>query len=149
MIKKYSLKNDGETLVSKNFKVKEFACHDGSDEILIDTDLVEKLQSLRDYLGKPLIILSAYRTENYNKSCGGASNSYHLKGMACDVRCDGVKPEVMAVWCEFNGLGGVGLYINRQLPFVHMDVRATKYRWLNDSGSQRQINNILDLFNLA
>lgn len=37
-IKEYSLKADGSKAVSKNFKVKEFRCKDGSDKILIDVD---------------------------------------------------------------------------------------------------------------
>ena len=44
MVKTYSLKSDGETLISTNFKVKEFACKDGTDKILIDIELVNILQ---------------------------------------------------------------------------------------------------------
>jgi len=34
-IKKYSLAKDGNTYLTKNIKVKEMACNDGSDEILL------------------------------------------------------------------------------------------------------------------
>jgi peptidoglycan hydrolase-like protein with peptidoglycan-binding domain len=40
-IKTFSLKIDGETQLTSNFKVREFACKDGSDKILIDTELVK------------------------------------------------------------------------------------------------------------
>ena len=73
MIKEYSLKRNGELFLSKNFKVKEFACRDGSDKLLIDTDLVDKIQGLRDYTGMPITIISGYRTETYNEKCGGDS----------------------------------------------------------------------------
>lgn len=39
-VQTFSRSADGEKNLSANFKVKEFACKDGSDEILIDLDLV-------------------------------------------------------------------------------------------------------------
>lgn len=39
-IKSYSLKLDGNRNLIDNFKVKEFACKDGTDVILIDDALV-------------------------------------------------------------------------------------------------------------
>lgn len=145
MIKEYSLKRDGELFLSKNFKVKEFACRDGSDKILIDTDLVDKIQRLRDYTGMPITIISGYRTETYNEKCGGARNSYHVKGMAVDIYCSGVKPMILALWSEFNDLGGVGIYLDRNQEFVHVDTRPNKYRWVNRNNTNQQINNIMDL----
>ncbi|MBP3201351.1 MAG: DUF882 domain-containing protein [Lachnospiraceae bacterium] len=145
MVKEFSLKKDGELKLSENFKVKEFACRDGSDKLLADLLLVDKLQGLRNFTDKPVIIPSAYRTESYNKQCGGATNSYHLSGMAADVYCDGVSPIVIALWAEFNGLGGIGVYLNRDREFVHLDTRPTKYRWVNRNGTNQPINSILDL----
>ena len=145
MVKEFSLKQSADLKLSENFKVKEFACKDNSDKVLIDIDLIDKLQRLRDYLGKPITITSGYRIDSYNKQCGGADNSYHLKGMAADIYCDGVKPIVIALWAEFNGLGGIGIYLNRDREFVHLDVRPNKYRWVNKSGTNQAINNIVDL----
>ena len=145
MIKEYSLKRDGELNLSKNFKVKEFACKDGSDKILIDLDVIPKIQALRDYTGLPITIISGYRTENYNEKCGGAKSSYHLQGKAVDLYCKGLKTMILALWAEFNGLGGVGVYLDRDLEFVHLDVRPNKYRWVNRNGTNKQINNMMDL----
>lgn len=58
----YSLERDGEKSLSKNFKVKEFRCKDGSDPIFIDSELVEILQKVRDHFGEPVIINSASGT---------------------------------------------------------------------------------------
>lgn len=44
------------------------------------------LEPLRDYLGKPIIINSAYRSPSVNKAVGGVSNSQHLLGCAADIR---------------------------------------------------------------
>jgi len=85
-VQTFSLKIHGEQPVSKNFKVKEFKCKDGSDTILCDVTFVQNyLQKIRDYFDKPIIIVSAYRTPTYNKKVGGAANSNHLKGMAYDM----------------------------------------------------------------
>ena len=61
MAKKYSKAKDGNKQLSTNFKVREFACKDGSDAILIDDELVKLLQKIRDHFGKPVVINSAYR----------------------------------------------------------------------------------------
>lgn len=145
MIKEFSLKNSGDMNLSANFKVKEFACRDGADKVLIDVDLAAKLQDLRTYLNKPVTITSGYRTDSYNKQCGGADNSYHLKGQAVDIYCSGVKPIVIALWAEFNGLGGIGVYLDRSQVFVHIDTRQNKYRWVNRNGTNQQIKSVLDL----
>ena len=42
-IQAYSKKKDGNKKLSANFRVREFACTDGSDPIFIDTDLVKIL----------------------------------------------------------------------------------------------------------
>ena len=67
-VKTYQLSKDGETRLSTNFKVKEFACKDGSDKILIDGDLVAYLQKIRDWAGTAVTITSGYRTKSYNES---------------------------------------------------------------------------------
>ena len=54
MVKTYSLKQDGNKNLTKDFKVREFACKDGSDKILISTETVEILQAIRDYFGQPI-----------------------------------------------------------------------------------------------
>ena len=52
---------------------------------------------------------------------------------------------VIAIWAEFSGLGGIGIYLNRDKEFVHLDTRDNKYRWLNKNGSNQNINKVTDL----
>ena len=129
MVKTYSKKKDGNTKLSANFTVKEFACQDGSDKVLIDTDLVAILQKIRDYFGKPITINSAYRNAAYNRKIGGVSNSQHVKGTAADICVSGVAPAEVAKYAEYimPDKGGIGLYSN----FVHIDVRTSRSRWTN------------------
>lgn len=128
-VKTYSLKADGNKKLSANFTVSEFKCNDGSDKILIDTELVDILQKIRNHFGKPVIINSAYRSPAYNKKIGGVSNSQHSKGTAADIVVKGVKPEAVVQYAEFlmPKKGGIGLYST----FAHIDVRAKRARWKN------------------
>lgn len=126
-IKAYSKAKEGNTKLSANFKVKEFACTDGSDPIFIDTELVNILQKIRTYFGKAVTITSAYRTPTKNKAVGGETYSQHLYGKAADIKVTGVTPKKVAAYAEtlLKNKGGIGTYSS----FTHIDVRATKSRW--------------------
>lgn len=126
-IKAYSREKDGEKKLSKNFKVKEFACTDGSDPIFIDSDLVNILQKIRSHFGKSVTITSAYRTPTKNKAVGGEEYSQHLYGKAADIKVSGIAPKSVAAYAEklLPGKGGIGTYST----FTHIDVRTTKARW--------------------
>lgn len=123
----YSKEKDGNKKLSTNFRVKEFACTDGSDPIFISTELIEILQKVRTHFGKPVTITSAYRTPTRNKAVGGTTYSQHLYGCAADIKVKGVTPKVVANYLEkiLPNCGGIGLYST----FVHIDVRPTKARW--------------------
>ena len=129
MVKTYSMKKEGSKKLSDNFTVSEFACKDGSDKVLIATELVEVLQKIRDHFGKPIIITSAYRNAAYNRKIGGVSNSQHTKGTAADICISTITPIDIAkyVECIMPNKGGIGLYNN----FVHVDVRSNRSRWTN------------------
>lgn len=126
-VKVYSKTNNGNTALSKNFKVKEFACKDGSDQIFISPELVDVLQKIRDHFGKAVTINSAYRTPSHNKKEGGATHSQHLYGTAADIKVSGVSPKDVARYAEtlLTGRGGIGIYST----FTHIDVREVKSRW--------------------
>lgn len=125
-IKAYSKAKDGNKKLSTNFRVKEFACTDGSDPIFIDSDLVNVLQKIRSHFGKSVTITSAYRTPGKNKAVGGQAYSQHLYGRAADIKVKGVSPKKVAAYAEtILKKGGIGTYST----FVHVDVRGTKARW--------------------
>lgn len=126
-IKAYSKAKDGNKKLSANFRVREFACTDGSDPIFIDSDLVNVLQKVRDHFGKAVTITSAYRTPPKNKAVGGTTYSQHLYGKAADIKVSGVTPKKVAAYVEkvMPNKGGIGIYST----FTHIDVRSTKSRW--------------------
>ena len=126
-IKAYSKKKDGNTKLTQNFTVKEFACTDGSDPIFIDSELVTVLQKIRTHFGKSVTITSAYRTPGKNKAVGGTTYSQHLYGKAADIKVKGIAPKTVAAYAEklLPKKGGIGIYST----FTHIDVRTTKARW--------------------
>ena len=123
----YSKSKDGNKKVSANFRVREFACKDGSDPIFIDSKLVTILQKIRTHFGRAVTITSAYRTPTHNRSVNGSEFSQHTYGRAADIRVSGVSPEKIAAYAEklLPGTGGIGVYST----FVHIDVRSVKARW--------------------
>lgn len=135
-IVEYSLKADGNKTISDNFRVKEFACKDGSDKILIDVDFVrDKLQAIRNYFGTAITINSGYRTVAYNKKVGGATNSYHTKGQAFDIVVKGKTPAQVAKYAQSLGIMGIIQYNT----FVHVDSRTAKY-WAKNNGRDIKVN---------
>lgn len=126
-IKAYSKAKDGNKKLSTNFRVREFACTDGTDPIFISTDLVTVLQKIRTHFGKAVTITSAYRTPTRNKAVGGTTYSQHLYGTAADIKVNGVSPSKVAAYAEklLPNKGGIGIYDT----FTHIDVRSTKARW--------------------
>lgn len=130
MIREYSIWKLGEDYkLSEHFKLKEFRCKDGSDKVIIDDMGIELLESLRMFGGKPLHIVSGYRTASYNEKCGGAKKSYHIAGQAWDVYMDGVDMITLAIWGAMMGARGIGIYKN----WVHLDTRDDRYVWRNDN----------------
>lgn len=47
---------------------------------------MERLDEIREKYGKPIIITSGYRCQELNKKVGGKPNSFHLKGLAADLK---------------------------------------------------------------
>nr|DAR61535.1 MAG TPA: peptidase [Microviridae sp.] len=127
MIKSYIMDTDANEKIGQHFKVKEFACKDGSQVVFIDNHLVSILDILRNQVGKPVIITSGYRTPEWNKKCNGAKYSYHMRGMAADIRVHGMTPKQVAN--ELNAIvpDECGIIVYRN--WVHFDVRTgQKYR---------------------
>ena len=128
-INAYSKAKDGNKKLSKNFKVKEFACHDGSDAVLVAPRLVMVLQSIRSRFGAAVTINSGYRTPQYNAKVGGVAHSQHCYGTAADITVRGQKPAAVAAYARelMPDWGGVGVY--SQKGFTHIDVREVKADW--------------------
>ena len=70
---------------------------------------MEVLQPLRDYLGKPVVISSGYRSEEVNKAVGGVKRSQHLRGKAADIHVENTEQLIVIMHfimdnCDFDQL---------------------------------------------
>lgn len=132
-VKTYSVSKLGRNyLVSPHFKLSEFQCRDGSDKVLIDSELVKFLEKLREYLGGDGIctvgINSGYRTPAYNVNIGGASKSKHTEGYAADIVVKQygkrVSGKLICCLCQTLGFKGIA-YIKGTGYAVHVDMRPS------------------------
>lgn len=131
MVKKYKRKDKAR--LSENFRLDEFKCKCGKcDPILVDDQLIIYLQKIRDHFGKRVNVNSGYRCAKHNADpkVGGSPSSHHVKGMAADIRVEGVTPEEVARYAESIGIQRIGLYDN----FVHIGSDSKKRFWLGHRG---------------
>jgi uncharacterized protein YcbK (DUF882 family) len=117
-----------EIQLTTHFKLKEFL-HGGEGvpaPWILDnlTQLANRLQVIRDLLGKPIIINSGYRTPEHNAAVGGSKNSFHMKGMAADIVVPGMPASEVQRFLK-NWSGGLGSYTH----FTHVDIRPNRARW--------------------
>ena len=90
--------------LTENFKLREFRCRDGSDvpdeymeNVLL---LAQNLQVLREHIGKPIRVISGYRSKPYNTKIGGAKRSQHMLAKAADIKISGMSPSEVKVIIE-------------------------------------------------
>ena len=99
-----------------HFKPSEIACK-GDGSLLVDEDALDRLEEVRQRIGKPLYLNSAYRSAAHNKAVGGSPTSQHLKGKAFDVRLQGITRTELLKAAKAAGFTGFGQYDS----FVHLD----------------------------
>ena len=99
-----------------NFPEREISCHHcGKNEV--NPEALDKLQELRNRVGKALVINSAYRCPAHNKYVGGAKNSRHVHGDAFDISITGHNKEELLKLAQDVGFTGFGYYKH----FLHVD----------------------------
>lgn len=124
--------------LTPNLFLDEFDCHDGSpvpDKYLANVRrLAVNLQALRSFYGRPLVVISGYRSPAWNLKVKGEDQSQHLVAAAADIVVAGVAPLAVADTIEKlirDGKmeeGGLGRYPHG--TWVHYDVRGHRARWI-------------------
>ena len=129
-------KPDGVT----NFSFAELEYYDTIPPEFMEnaTNLLKNLQVIRNYIGKPMKIISGYRSlERQMKVNPSAPKSKHLSAEAADLQVSGMK--AADLHSKISELikdkkivnGGLGLYIKSD--FVHYDIRKDgPARWNGD-----------------
>lgn len=86
--------------------------------------------AIRARIGRPITVISGYRSPAYNKAIGGAERSRHLWFQALDLTCRGVRPaDLYAAACHIADRdkvkAGIGLYDWG----IHIDTGWHDRRW--------------------
>lgn len=117
--------NKMQEMISKHFRAREFQTGN-NNFVIVSNYLLGILDGLREKIGEPVYINSGYRTPEHNKAIGGATLSYHMFGMAADIRADKHTPKQLYDILDkmLEGWGG----IEEHETFVHVDVRTKAWR---------------------
>lgn len=158
-------RNNQDTRLSPHFTLKEFISKQRSDYpkfVYLQTPLLLKLEMLRREMNLQgivvdrMVVMSGYRTPQYNRAIGNVKFSRHVYGDAADIFVDNdgdyrmddlnndnefdiADAKVMASVInelnhrgDFKGLiGGLGVYGPKphRGAFIHIDTRGVKARW--------------------
>jgi hypothetical protein len=137
MVIKKSLSSNGKVKISKHFAVYETGSTSPnpyvtnqkiySDETMYDTDLVDKLENLFDYIGAESAYVSSwYRTPEHDKDVGGNGKGQHTLGKAVDIRFikNGRTIDTRILSCIAQDLGFKGI-ARISTSYIHLDMRAS------------------------
>ena len=124
--------------LSKNFSKLEFLCPCGCGADKISPILIQKLQKVRDIIGRPLTITSGVRCEFYNTSIKASWSSSHVPddfgiGNAVDIACTNSKDRYELVQVAQKYFNRVGISGGSYGGFIHLDVDRSKIQevmWL-------------------
>ena len=70
------------------------------------------LQTIRNELHLPIIVNSAYRSPEVNAKVGGVSSSYHVKGLAADIKCADMDKLLAVLHSHLMEIDQLGIYYN-------------------------------------
>lgn len=70
------------------------------------------LQTIRNELHLPIIINSAYRSPEVNAKVGGVLSSYHVKGLAADIKCSDMDKLLAVLHSHLMDIDQLGIYYN-------------------------------------
>lgn len=124
--------------LSKNFSKLEIMCPCNCGANRISPLLIEKLQKVRNIIGRPIIITSGVRCEFYNTSINASMNSSHIPdgfgiGNAVDIACPNSQHRYELVEVAQKFFNRIGISGGSYGGFVHLDVDKEKVQevmWL-------------------
>lgn len=114
-----------------HFSAHELACRCPTDfrycegEYFHDADFLDRIEKMRDLVGKPLRINSPRRCPQRNAHVKGAAYSQHKVGIACDIALAGHDPVALARAAVKAGFKGIGF----GRTFLHVDARTRPPSW--------------------
>ena len=104
----------------------------GPDQKANLVKLMKVMDTIRTKFNKPVIVHVTFRSYSYNKLIGGAPNSSHVQGMACDFHVDGMScDDVRAALVPKLDEYGIRMEKLEKSPWVHIDIKPcdSAYRY--------------------
>ena len=103
-----------------HFTFKELVKTDtGLDNLPNDMNIIKNLvrlaqflQTIRNELHLPIVINSGYRSKEVNEAVGGVLSSYHVKGLAADVKCADMDKLLAVLHSHLMEIDQLGIYYN-------------------------------------
>lgn len=134
----YNIYIDENSLLSKNFRLKEFMMHvdtckkakiseEDRKKVILYEQLIIACQKLRDVFGQ-CKVNSGYRNSKYNKYIGGSPTSVHTEGKAADLAFKNAKPKEVQAYIRkhYKELGIYGME-SKTKPncnqYTHIDIK--------------------------
>ncbi len=113
--------------LSLHFNSSEFECKCNTCTIqMIDDELIEKLEKVRELYGRAIKVNSGYRCPDHNAKIGGKVGSSHMSGLAVDISPTLITLDDLDLLYEicFNIFDNIG--DGRHKKFIHVDTRSPK-----------------------
>lgn len=85
-----------ELTLSETAARKGIANLPGPQELANLHRIANLLEQVRSLVDRPIVVSSGYRAPEVNKLVGGSATSAHVKGLAADINCPGIKPAALA-----------------------------------------------------
>lgn len=139
-----------ESLTRKNFKPADFFVSDKAKQLKINNEtdnlniltclnkVADKLQEIRDKIGVPIIINSAYRCPEVNKAVGGSATSWHQQGLAADINAKGYTQEQLVRWIKNQKISVDKCFVERGCVHLQFNLQDSKNR--NFFGTAELVN---------
>ena len=75
--------------------------------------LSEFLQQIRNELHLPIVVTSGYRSKEVNEAVGGVLSSYHVKGLAADIKCADMDKLLAVLHSHLMDIDQLGIYYSK------------------------------------
>lgn len=115
----------------------------GGQQRELSPRFVELLGHVYERVGQPLVVMSGYRTPQYNEGIrrrGGkaASGSLHTEGLAADLAIP--RPQLLPLWMHLRGLECCGAGYYERQGFLHLDVGTPRFWEAATSRTDEDLN---------
>jgi uncharacterized protein YcbK (DUF882 family) len=111
---------------SKYFSYDEMKCKCGCNQAPMDQQLMTTLDSIREAMGKPLIISSGYRCPNHPIEAKKSKPGAHATGKAADLAVEREDAYKVLMAALFMDIKRIGVQQKGSGRFIHLDTAGAE-----------------------